>query len=80
MDYLARACIFLLMAEGIVLLAFERFSPPPGIARNYTGSEKHNLDIFWPNWLTKYAKFIYTSMYVLVVLMLFYNLRINWIF
>lgn len=59
--------IGLVLVEGIVLLIFRMFCPLTLIARKYSDSEKANFDIFLPEWLAKYNKEIFTSIYFLGV-------------
>ena len=56
--------IGLIIAEGLVLLIFKMFCPLTLIARKFSDSEKANFDIFLPEWLAKYNKEIFTSIYV----------------
>jgi hypothetical protein len=65
--------IGLILAEGIVLLIFKRLCPITLIARKYSDSEKDNFDIFLPNWLAKYNKQIYTSLFVIVLVFIIYR-------
>lgn len=67
-------CIGLVVAEGVVLIAFRWFCPLTVIARKYSDSTEANFDIFLPNWLAKYNKLIYTSIFGLAVLILIYRL------
>ena len=60
--------------EGIVLLIFKNKCPLTVLARRYSDSTKDNFDIFLPNWLAKYNKLIYTSLFVATALMLIYQL------
>jgi hypothetical protein len=46
------------------------FCPLTVIARKYSDSTKANFDIFLPNWLAKYNKLIYTSIFGVAVLIL----------
>ncbi len=55
--------IGLIIAEGLVLLIFKMFCPLTLLARNYSDSEKDNFDIFLPNWLAKYNKLIFTTLF-----------------
>ena len=55
----------LIVGEGIVLLVFNMFCPLTVMARKYSDSEKDNFDIFLPNWLAKYNKLIFTTLYVI---------------
>jgi hypothetical protein len=57
--------IGLIIAEGIVLLVFKMFCPLTLIARKYSDSDKDNFDIFLPNWLAKYNKQIFTTIYAI---------------
>jgi len=66
--------IGLILLEGIVLLVFNRLCPVTLIARKYSDSTKDNFDIFLPNWLAKYNKQIYTTLFVIVLLLIFYRI------
>jgi hypothetical protein len=57
--------IALIIGEGIVLLVFKMFCPLTILARKYSDSEKDNFDIFLPNWLAKYNKLIFTTLYII---------------
>lgn len=61
--------IGLVVGEGLVLLMFKMFCPLTVIARKYSDSQKENFDIFLPNWLAKYNKLIFTTIYVLGVIL-----------
>lgn len=67
-------CLGLVVAEGIVLLAFKWYCPLTLVARKYSDSTKDNFDIFLPNWLAKHTKTIYTSIFSLSVIILIYQL------
>lgn len=56
--------IGLVIAEGIVLLIFNKFCPLTVLARRYSDSEKDNFDIFLPNWLARHNKTIFTSIFL----------------
>lgn len=60
--------IGLIIGEGIVLLIFRMFCPLTIIARKYSDSEKDNFDIFLPNWLARYNKIIFTTIFIIGVL------------
>jgi hypothetical protein len=48
------------------------YCPLTVIARKYSDSQQDNFDIFLPNWLAKYNKLIFTSIFILgVILVLF---------
>jgi len=61
--------IGLVLLEGLVLLVFNKFCPLTLVARKYSDSEKDNFDIFLPNWLAKHNKLIFTTIYVLALLL-----------
>ena len=67
-------CISLIVAEGIVLALFKMFCPLTIIARKYSDSTKDNFDIFLPNWLAKYNKLIYTSIFGIAIIILIYRI------
>jgi len=56
--------IGLIILEGIVLLVFKMFCPLTLMARKYSNSQKDNFDIFLPNWLAKNNKLIFTTIYL----------------
>lgn len=63
-------CIGLVVMEGLVLLIFRMFCPITVIARKYSDSTKDNFDIFLPNWLAKYNKLMYTSLFIIAIVIL----------
>lgn len=67
-------CIGLVLLEGFVLLIFKAMCPVTLIARRYSESDKHNFDIYLPEWLAKYNKAIYTSLFVMALVILCYQL------
>ncbi len=60
--------------EGLVLLLFKAKCPLTIVARKYSDSTKENFDIYLPNWLAKYNKLIYTSIFCFVLLILAYRM------
>ena len=70
--------IGLIIGEGFVLLVFKMFCPLTLIARNYSNSQKDNFDIFLPNWIAKHNKLIFTSIFIvglmIVLVRVFQNL------
>lgn len=60
--------IGLIVGEGAVLVLFKMFCPLTLIARKYSNSEKDNFDIYLPNWLAKYNKIIFTTIYLVGVI------------
>lgn len=67
-------CVGMVLLEGLVLLVFKMFCPLTVIARKYSDSTKENFDIYLPNWLAKYNKRIYTSIFVIAILILLYRM------
>jgi hypothetical protein len=67
----------LFLLEGIVLVLFRMMCPLTVMARKYSNSTRDNFDIFLPNWLAKYTKLIYTTLLVVVILILIYRLTFN---
>lgn len=67
-------CVGLVLLEGIVLLVFKWFCPLTVIARKYSDSTKDNFDIYLPNWLAKYNKLIYTTIFGIAVVILIVRL------
>ncbi|MFO7720631.1 MAG: hypothetical protein R6W85_09365, partial [Gillisia sp.] len=61
--------IGLVVAGGLILLIFKMFCPLTLIARKYSDSTKENFDIFLPNWLAKYNKHIFTSIFIFGVIL-----------
>ncbi len=55
--------IVLVIGEGITLLVFKMFCPLTKKARKYSDTDRDNFDIFLPNWLAKYNKLIFTSIF-----------------
>ena len=66
--------IGLVIGEGLVLLLFGGRCPLTIIARNYSDSERDNFDIFLPNWLARYNKLLFSSLYVVGLIMVGYRL------
>ena len=56
--------IGLIIGEGFVLLVFKMFCPLTVLARKYSDSQKDNFDIFLPNCLAKHNKLIFTSIFI----------------
>ncbi|GAB3642650.1 hypothetical protein [Spirosoma arcticum] len=66
--------IGLVVAEVLVLLLFGGRCPLTIIARNYSDSDRDNFDIFLPNWLARYNKVIFTTVYVVGLIVVGYRL------
>ena len=65
--------IGLIVLEGIVLLISNKVCPLTIVARKYSDSTKDNFDIYLPNWLAKWNKLIYTTLFILIVLGVIYR-------
>ena len=62
----------MVIVEGIILVLFRWSCPLTVIARKYSDSTKDNFDIFLPNWLAKHNKTIFTTLFLVgLVLVLF---------
>lgn len=51
--------------EGIILLLFKWSCPLTIVARRYSDSTADNFDIYLPNWLARHNKTIFTSLFVI---------------
>ncbi|WP_235893429.1 hypothetical protein [Litoribacter populi] len=67
-------CIGLIVFEGVVLALFKLRCPLTIVAEKYSDSQKANFDIYLPNWLAKYNKEIYTTIFLIAVLILVYRM------
>ena len=62
----------IIILEGLVLLLFKMSCPLTVLARKYSSSTNHNFDIYLPEWLAKYNKQIFTSIYFIgIIIVLF---------
>ncbi|MCB9312144.1 MAG: hypothetical protein H6568_05210 [Lewinellaceae bacterium] len=57
--------IGLVIGEGIVLAIFGMSCPLTVMARRYSDSERANFDIFLPEWLARYNKVIFTTLFLI---------------
>ncbi len=67
--------IGLIIGEGIVLAIFKMYCPLTVMARKYSDSDRDNFDIYLPNWLARHNKVIFTTLYligVIIVLIRFF--------
>ena len=64
----------LVIAEGLVLLVFGGRCPLTILARAYSDSNRDNFDIFLPNWLARYNKTVFTTVYVVGLIVVGYRL------
>ncbi|MFT3752377.1 MAG: hypothetical protein QM800_05700 [Paludibacter sp.] len=60
--------IGVIILEGLVLLAFKMYCPLTILARKYSNSTKDNFDIYLPNWIARYNKQIFTTIFLIGVL------------
>lgn len=67
-------CIGLVLTEGLVLLLFKAVCPVTLLARKYSASTQPNFDIFLPIWLARHNKLIYTSIFILALIILGWQL------
>lgn len=65
--------IGLVFGEGLVLLIFRMFCPLTVLARKYSDSQRDNFDILLPQWLAKYNKEIFTSIFVVGLLIVIFR-------
>lgn len=66
--------IGLVVLEGIILLAFKWRCPLTVLAYKYTDERHAGFDIFLPEWLAKHNKTIFTSIFLIGVLITVYRL------
>lgn len=65
--------IGLVILEGLVLVAFKMFCPLTLLARKYSDSEKENFDIYLPLIIARYNKQIFTSIFLLGLILVLYR-------
>ena len=65
--------IGLVVFEGLVLLIFRMRCPLTYVARRYSDSQKDNFDIYLPNWIAKYNKQIFTTIFVVGLILVLYR-------
>ncbi|MEO5681283.1 MAG: hypothetical protein ABIQ88_01515 [Chitinophagaceae bacterium] len=70
-------CIGIILTEGLILLCFRGKCPLTLLAKRYGDSTKDNFDIWLPNWLAKYNKLIYTTLFAASVILLIWRLSTN---
>lgn len=63
-------CYGLIILEGITLALCRLYCPLTLWARKYSDSDRHNFDIYLPEWLARYNKVIYTSIVGIATLVL----------
>lgn len=60
--------------EGLILAFFKLYCPLTVWARKYSDSTRDNFDIYLPNWLAKHNKLIFTTIYVVGVILVLYRI------
>ncbi len=55
--------VLAVLVEGLLLLFFKGICPLTIRARKYSSSTRDNFDIYLPNWLAKYNKLIFTTIF-----------------
>ena len=65
--------IGLVILEGLVLVAFKMFCPLTLLARKYSDSEKENFDIYLPLIIARYNKQIFTSIFLVGLILVLYR-------
>jgi len=66
--------VVIIILEGVVLLIFRNSCPLTIVARKYSDSTAENFDIYLPNWLAKYNKLIYTTIFIVILSGLIYRI------
>src|SRR5210317_1072215 len=64
--------IALVLGEGLTLIFFKMFCPLTLVARKYSDSDMDNFDIFLPNWLARHNKLIFTSIFIVALILVLY--------
>ena len=68
--------IGIIILEVIVLVTLKWVCPLTYLARRYSDSKKENFDIYLPNWLAKYNKLIYSILFVTLVIIYVFKIRL----
>ncbi len=69
--------IGLILLEGVVLLINKWTCPLTPLAEKYTSNREPNFDIYLPKWLAKHNKTIFTSLFIIGLLLVIINLIRN---
>jgi hypothetical protein len=72
-DTYARAGIGFVIMEGVVLLLNKGSCPLTPLAARYTENRADNFDIFLPRWLARHNKTVFTTVFVLGVVLVIYR-------
>ena len=70
-DRQATALILLVLVEVLVLMANDGHCPLTAVAARYTADRRDNFDIYLPEWLARYNKLIFGSIYLFGVAITF---------
>ena len=72
-DRQAFALMLVVLVEVLVLIANGGHCPLTAIAARYTTDRRDNFDIYLPQWLARYNKLIFGSVYLFGVAMSFFR-------
>jgi hypothetical protein len=70
-DRQAGALIVLIFVEVLVLMANGGHCPLTGVAARYTTDRRDNFDVYLPEWLARYNKLIFGSIFIFGVAVTF---------
>jgi hypothetical protein len=70
-DRAAAALILVVLVEVLVLILNDGHCPLTAVAARYTTDRRDNFDIYLPQWLARYNKLIFGSIYLLGVAVTF---------
>jgi hypothetical protein len=73
-DFYLFTAIGLVMLEGIILIIFKWRCPLTVLGYKYTENREVGFDIFLPKWLAKNNKAIFTTIFVIGLLITIYRL------
>jgi hypothetical protein len=74
-DWILLISIMLLIVETIVLIVNKWTCPLTPMAEKYTSDREDNFDIYLPEWLAKYNKMIFGTVFVVGLILVV----VNWI-
>ncbi len=61
--------IGLILFEGLILAIFKWKCPLTYVARRYSDATNENFDIYLPEWLARHNKTIYTTVFILLLIL-----------
>ena len=70
-DRAAGALILVVLAEVLILIVNDGHCPLTAVAARYTTDRRDNFDIYLPQWLARYNKLIFGSIYLFGVAVTF---------